>query len=55
VIDVDVVGPDALVRVDARGTEWRALLTPAAVRELEIEPQRELWVAIKTHAFQRLG
>jgi molybdate transport system ATP-binding protein len=55
VIHIDAVGHDALVRLDAQGTEWRALLTPAAVRELEIVPHRELWIAIKTHAFQRLG
>ena len=55
VVRVEMLDRDAVVRLDALGTEWNALLTPAAVRDLEIRPESEVWVAIKTHAFERLG
>lgn len=55
VLDTDAAGHDAVVRVETSGIEWRIRVTPAAVRELEIETGRELWLAIKTHTFERLG
>ena len=55
VVAVESVGLDAIVRVGAGAIEWRARLTPAAVRELELTPGRAVWVAIKTHTFRRLG
>jgi molybdate transport system ATP-binding protein len=55
VIDVEVLGPNAVVRVETAGLEWRALVTPAAVRELDIQSGGEIWVAIKTQTFERLG
>jgi molybdate transport system ATP-binding protein len=55
VLEVESVGRDAIVRIETSGLEWRARVTPAAVRELVIESGQELWVAIKTHTFERLG
>ena len=55
VVQVEMLDRDAVVRLDALGTEWNALLTPAAIRDLEIRPESEVWIAIKTHAFERLG
>jgi len=53
--DVETIGTDAIVRVETSGLEWRVQVTPAAVRELEIATGREVWMAIKTHSFERLG
>jgi molybdate transport system ATP-binding protein len=55
VVDVENLGPDAIVRIETSGLEWRARVTPAAVRDLVIEAGQELWLAIKTHTFERLG
>lgn len=55
VLDVETIGTDAVVRVETSGLEWRVRVTPAAVRELEIATGREVWIAIKTHTFERLG
>jgi molybdate transport system ATP-binding protein len=55
VMEVENLGSEAIVRVATSGLEWRARVTPAAVRELVIDAGQELWVAIKTHTFQRLG
>jgi molybdate transport system ATP-binding protein len=55
VLDVDNLGLDAVVRIETSGLEWRARVTHAAVRDLVIEAGQELWVAIKTHTFERLG
>jgi molybdate transport system ATP-binding protein len=55
VLEVESVGHDAIVRIETSGLEWRARVTPAAVRELAIDSGQELWVAIKTHTFERLG
>jgi molybdate transport system ATP-binding protein len=55
VLDVEALGRDAVVRVETSGLEWRVVVTPAAVRELEIRAGAELWLAIKTHTFERLG
>jgi molybdate transport system ATP-binding protein len=55
VMDVEDLGAEAVVRLSTSGLEWRARVTPAAVRELAIEPGRELWAAIKTHTFERFG
>jgi molybdate transport system ATP-binding protein len=55
VVAVETLRTDVLVRLQAGALEWRALVTPAAVRELEIAPGAELFIAIKTHSFARLG
>jgi molybdate transport system ATP-binding protein len=55
VLDIEPSGRDAVVGVETSGLEWRVRLTPAAVRELELDPGREIWIAIKTHTFERLG
>jgi molybdate transport system ATP-binding protein len=55
VVGVETLRTDVLIRLQAGVLEWRALVTPAAVRELEIVQGRELFVAIKTHSFARLG
>jgi molybdate transport system ATP-binding protein len=55
VLGVEKLRTDVLVRLEAGAVEWRALVTPAAVRELEIATGSELFVAIKTHSFERLG
>ena len=38
VVRVEMLDRDAVVHLDALGTEWNALLTPAAVRDLESDP-----------------
>ena len=55
VVGVEQLGTDVLVRLEAGAIEWRALVTSAAVRELAIAVGGELYLAIKTHAFERLG
>jgi molybdate transport system ATP-binding protein len=55
VLDVETFGADAVVRVETSGLEWRVRVTPAAVRELDIAAGRTLWIAIKTHTFERMG
>jgi molybdate transport system ATP-binding protein len=55
VLEVESLGRDALVRVETSGFEWRAIVTPAAVRDLDIRSGGEIWMAIKTHTFERLG
>jgi molybdopterin-binding protein len=55
VVHVETLRRDVLVRLVAGGLEWRALVTPAAVRDLHIARDAELIVAIKTHSFERLG
>ena len=55
VVGVETLRTDVLVRLASSALEWRALVTAAAVRELEIVTGSELFVAIKTHSFERLG
>jgi molybdate transport system ATP-binding protein len=55
VLGVETLRTDVLVRLEAGALEWRALVTTAAVRDLEIATGSELFVAIKTHSFERLG
>ena len=55
VIGVETLRTDVLVRLETGTQEWRALVTPAAVRELEIAAGCALYIAIKTHSFDRLG
>jgi molybdate transport system ATP-binding protein len=55
VVGVETLRGDVLVRLETGALEWRALVTTAAVRELAILPETELFLAIKTHSFQRLG
>jgi molybdate transport system ATP-binding protein len=55
VTGVETLRPHVLVRLEGGALEWRALVTAAAVSELEIAQGSELLVAIKTHAFERLG
>jgi molybdate transport system ATP-binding protein len=54
VLTVEPLGSDALVVLEAEGLEWRALVTPAAVRELELGPGAPVRMAIKTHSLERL-
>jgi molybdate transport system ATP-binding protein len=54
VTSVEPVGSDAMVVVESMGLEWSARVTPAAVRDLALEPGAAVSVAIKTHAFERL-
>lgn len=51
---VDRIDGDAMVRVTAGGLTWRAHVTAAAVRELELAAGRRVWIAVKTQAFRRL-
>ncbi len=53
--EVEALGADRLVRLRALGSEWRANLTPEAVRELALTAGKDVWIAVKTHAFRRLG
>ena len=55
VVHVETLRSDVLVRLEGGGLEWRALVTPAAARELEIARDAEIVVALKTHSFERLG
>ena len=55
VAGVETLRGDVLVRLETGALEWRALVTTAAVHELAIQPETELFLAIKTHSFQRLG
>jgi molybdate transport system ATP-binding protein len=55
VIGIEAIGTDVLVRLEAGALEWRALITRTAVRELEMTVGSELFIAIKTHSFERLG
>jgi len=54
VVDIEAFGHDALVVLRAHGIDWRARLTPAAIRELEVRTGAQLWVAIMTHSFEKL-
>jgi molybdate transport system ATP-binding protein len=55
VLDVEMFGPDAVVRVETSGIEWRVRVTRAAVRDLDVGAGRTLFIAIKTHTFERMG
>jgi molybdate transport system ATP-binding protein len=55
VVDVEMFGPDAVVRVETSGIEWRVRVTRAAVRDLDVGAGRTLFIAIKTHTFERMG
>ncbi len=55
VLGIEMLDRDAVVLVTTSGLEWRVRLTKAAILDLAIEPGGELWIAIKTHAFERLG
>ena len=48
---VDSVTPLAGAACVAAGA-WQALLTPAAVRDLEIAPGRRVWLVVKSHAWR---
>ena len=54
VLSCDVSGQDAMVQVEAAGASWRARITAAAVRDLDLAPGAPVWLAIKTQAFRRL-
>jgi molybdate transport system ATP-binding protein len=54
VVAADPVGGDVIARLTTLGQEWRVRLTPAAARELDLSPEREVWMTIKSHAFERL-
>ena len=54
---VETVDPrdgDAIVGVRAQGMLWRAHVTAAAVADLGLDRDREVWIAVKTQAFRRL-
>jgi molybdate transport system ATP-binding protein len=55
VVGIETVRTDVLVRLESGTLEWRALVTTAAVRDLAITAESELFLAIKTHSFERLG
>jgi molybdate transport system ATP-binding protein len=54
IVDVTPAGTDALVRLEAAGTEWLAKLTAGAARELHLDAGGSVHVAVKTHSFRRL-
>jgi molybdate transport system ATP-binding protein len=55
VTGVETLRTDVLVRLETGTLEWHALITASAVRELEIATGSEVFMAIKTHSFDRLG
>ena len=55
VVSCDSFGRDAMVRIEAIGVAWRAHITTAALRELELAPGAPVWLAIKTQSFRRLS
>ena len=54
ILALEPVGRELLARLRAGGTEWRAMLTPAAARELELQIGRTVWLAVKSHSLRRL-
>lgn len=54
VISCEASGATAWIRITAGGLEWTARLTRSAAQELGLVPGREVWIAVKTHAFRRL-
>ena len=54
VISCEVSGATAWLRIAAAQLEWTARLTRPAAEELGLAPGREVWIAVKTHAFRRL-
>jgi molybdate transport system ATP-binding protein len=54
VLAVEPVGKDVIVRLHAGGLEWRVRLTPAAAEDLALAPERTVFMALKSHAFERL-
>jgi molybdate transport system ATP-binding protein len=54
VISCEASGATAWIRITAAQLEWTARLTRAAAEELRLAPGREVWIAVKTHAFRRL-
>jgi molybdate transport system ATP-binding protein len=54
IVDVTPTGQDALVRLEAAGSEWLAKLTAASARELNLRAGASAHLAVKTHSFRRL-
>jgi molybdate transport system ATP-binding protein len=54
IIALESVGREVLVRLDAGAVEWRAKLTPAAIRELGLQIGQNAWLVVKTHSLRRL-
>ena len=54
VLSIELSGGDAMVRAEAAGITWRALVTAAAVRDLGLAAGSPVWLAIKTQSFKRL-
>lgn len=54
VVSVELAGANAWARIDSGGIEWTARLTRAASDELGLAPGKDVWIAVKTHAFRRL-
>jgi molybdate transport system ATP-binding protein len=51
---VEPIDRDALIVVAALGVDWRVKITERARKALALEPDRSVWLAIKTHALRRL-
>jgi molybdate transport system ATP-binding protein len=52
--EVESLGHDAMVHVEAAGATWRAHVTEAAVLDLHLAAGLPVWLAIKTRSFRRL-
>lgn len=55
VLAVEPSGNEAMIRVEAAGLVWRAHVTAAAVRDLQLAPGLPVWLAIKAQSFRRFG
>jgi molybdate transport system ATP-binding protein len=51
------LGPDVLLRAGRTDADerWLARLTPAAVKDLGLAVERDVWLAIKSHSIRWLG
>jgi len=55
VVSVTIAGTDAWIGISAAGVEWTARLTRTASDVLGLAGGVEVWIAVKTQAFHRLG
>ena len=53
-VSVTAAGADAWIGIAASGVEWTARLTRTATDVLGLEKGVDVWIAVKTQAFQRL-
>jgi molybdopterin-binding protein len=49
IISIEERAAQSIVRVKS-GTAWTVSITRQAVKELKLEPQQKIWMAIKTHS-----